>query len=206
MPAIRDGRGVLTVDSNEQRLPQGFGPVERRLASPQQMADIAAERVREERAAAPVPAPVVATHPLKGQKRSPEVRERMRQAQLARYARKRDAQRTPPSEEVAVLPEPPITESQAPEASAPATAADELPATGPADEQVATPPEPCSRAAAVVAAAEALAFDHEHGRLYEALKVAEERAELAGDDEMRIQLRQLRRRVAQHLADRVCAA
>lgn len=49
-----------------------------------------------------------------------------------------------------------------------------------------------------------MAFDHEHGRLYEALKTAEERAELAGDNGIARDLRTLRARVAQHIEERDC--
>lgn len=52
--------------------------------------------------------------------------------------------------------------------------------------------------------AERTAFDHEHGRLYDALKVAQERAELAGDDDIASDIRILRNRVAQHIEDRRC--
>lgn len=51
---------------------------------------------------------------------------------------------------------------------------------------------------------EAKAFDHEHGRLYEALKVAQERAELAGDDDIASDIRILRNRVARHIEERCC--
>lgn len=53
---------------------------------------------------------------------------------------------------------------------------------------------------------ERIAFDHEHGRLSSAIKVAEERAELAGDNDIALELRRLRVRVARHIADRVCSA
>lgn len=51
---------------------------------------------------------------------------------------------------------------------------------------------------------EAKAFDHEHGRLYDALKVAQERAELAGDDGIASDIRILRGRVAKHIEQRGC--
>lgn len=52
MPLIRDGRDRLTIDTNEPRLPQGSGPVERFQASPQRLADLIAERAAIERAEA----------------------------------------------------------------------------------------------------------------------------------------------------------
>lgn len=52
MPTIRDARGQLTVDDNPPRPPAGSGPVERLLASPERMADIAAERQAQDREAA----------------------------------------------------------------------------------------------------------------------------------------------------------
>jgi len=51
---------------------------------------------------------------------------------------------------------------------------------------------------------EAIAFDHEHGRLSQAIKVAEERAELAGHDDIALELRRLRATVARHIAARRC--
>lgn len=51
---------------------------------------------------------------------------------------------------------------------------------------------------------EAIAFDYEHGRLSQAIKVAEERAELAGHDDIALELRRLRATVAGHIAARRC--
>lgn len=51
---------------------------------------------------------------------------------------------------------------------------------------------------------EAKAFDHEHGRLYDALKVAEERAELAGDNDIASEVRILRAKVGRHIEERWC--
>lgn len=48
------------------------------------------------------------------------------------------------------------------------------------------------------------AVEHEHARLYEALKVAQERAELAGHDDMAAELRRMRSATAEHYAHRAC--
>jgi hypothetical protein len=47
-------------------------------------------------------------------------------------------------------------------------------------------------------------FDREHARLYDALKVAQERAELAGHDGQAADLRQMRETVARHVHFGLC--
>jgi hypothetical protein len=128
-PAIRDGRGKLTVhDMADVALASHPpGPVER-VVEPSVVAPkrlnvhdyMAASRARGAKAggfvkgakktSGPPPISGVAptTHPLVGFKRSPEVRERMRLAQLARHAKARGD--TPAPADPAV--EPPVNEAR----------------------------------------------------------------------------------------------
>lgn len=110
MPTIRDGRGVLT--EYDMAVPTGSpsGPVERvvepsvvRRQTERKHDYMAASRARGAAAGgfvagAPKAEPVGHRYgPKPGIKRSPETVERMRQAQLARYARERDLIATAPA-------------------------------------------------------------------------------------------------------------
>lgn len=53
-------------------------------------------------------------------------------------------------------------------------------------------------------AALAFAFDHEHARLYDALKVAQNLAEMAGHDDQAAELHRMRELVAEHIHHRWC--